>query len=85
MKSLTLHNIDDPLLSLVKEKAKAQNMSINQFLKDLIEKTLGYKKTKKARYFDEFKDVCGVWSPEQLQEFESNTKDFECIDPEDWR
>jgi hypothetical protein len=31
MKSLTLHNIDEPLLTLVKEKAKAQNMSIANF------------------------------------------------------
>jgi uncharacterized protein CbrC (UPF0167 family) len=85
MKSLTLHNIDEPLLALVKEKAKAQNMSINQFLKDVIEKTIGYKKAKKPRYIEDFKDVCGVWSQKQRLEFENNVKEFDTIDQEDWR
>ncbi len=85
MKSLTLHNIDEPLLALVKEKAKAQNVSINQFLKDLIEKTIGYKKNKTARYIEDFRDVCGVWSQEQRAEFENNVKDFERIDQDDWK
>jgi hypothetical protein len=85
MKSLTIHNIDEPLLSLVREKAKSQKMSINQFLKNLIEKSLGYKKEEKARYFDEFKDFCGIWSKEQRSEFENNIKEFEKIDLEDWQ
>lgn len=85
MKSLTLHNIDEPLLALVKEKANAQNVSINQFLKDLIEKTIGYKRAKTARFIDDFRDVCGVWSQEQRAEFESSVKDFEHVDQDDWK
>jgi hypothetical protein len=85
MKSLTLHNLEEPLLALVREKAKAQNMSINQFLRDLIEKTIGYKKNKQARYIDDFRDVCGVWSQEQRAEFENNVKDFDHIDKGDWQ
>lgn len=85
MKSITLHNIDEPLLALVKAKAKAQEMSINQFLKDLIERSIGYRRPAKARNYDDFKDLCGVWSPEQRKEFESGIKDFEMVDLDEWQ
>jgi len=85
MKSLTLHNIDEPLLALVKECAKSQNLSINQFLKDLIEKSIGYKRTKQPRFAADFKDICGVWTQEARLEFDNSINDFEKTDPEDWR
>lgn len=84
MKSLTLHNIDEPLLALVKEKAKEQKKSANQFLKELIEKSLGYKKPSFPPYYNDFKDLCGMWTHEDRTEFENNTKDFEEIEGNEW-
>ncbi len=85
MKSITLHNIDDSLLTLVKEHAKSQNQSINQFLKNLIERSIGYQKTKQPRFANDFKDICGVWTQEDRLEFENSIKEFEKTDPEDWQ
>jgi len=85
MKSLTLHNLEEPLLALLKETAKNHKMSINQFAKSLIEKSLGYKKSEQLPYYNDFKDFCGIWSKDELQEFENVTKQFEKIDQEDWK
>jgi hypothetical protein len=85
MKSLTIHNIDDPLLSLLKETAKHNHISINQFIKNLIENALGYKKAEKPKYYNEFKEFSNVWTVEEQKEFEKNTAGFGTIDKEDWQ
>lgn len=85
MKSLTLHNLEEPLLALLKETAKNHKMSINQFAKSLLEKSLGYKKSEQLQNYNQFKEFCGLWSSEELQEFENLAKKFENIDQEDWK
>ena len=85
MKSLTLHNIDEPLLTLVRENARIQKKSINQYLKEIIEHSLGYKKTSTPKYHDDFNGLCGVWSIDERFEFDDHVKEFEHIDQEDWQ
>jgi phage antirepressor YoqD-like protein len=60
MKSLTIHNLEEPLLNLVREKAKSSKLSINQFVKNLIENAIGYKKTEQPPYYNDFKQFCGI-------------------------
>ena len=41
MKSITIHNLDDKLDSLIREKAKKQGISLNKTIKTLLRKSLG--------------------------------------------
>jgi plasmid stability protein len=84
MKSLTIHNIDNSLLSLLREKAKREDKSINQTVKEIMELSVGIKSQKSVTCNAEFKDLCGVWSENDVREFENATGDFEKIDSEDW-
>jgi hypothetical protein len=85
MKSLTIHNIENSLLTLLREKAKKEDKSINQTVKEIMEQSVGIKSQKSDTYRSEFKDLCGVWSENDVREFETATGDFEKIDSEDWR
>lgn len=41
MKSITIHNVDDPLDRLLQERAKSQGMSLNKTIKFLLAESLG--------------------------------------------
>jgi len=85
MKSLTIHNIDDQLLSLLREKAKQEEKSINQMVKEIMELSVGIKRVRQNSTNSEFKDLCGVWSENDVQEFKKATKDFEAVNSSDWQ
>ena len=84
MKSITIHGIDQPLFSLLKSIADSEKTSLNQTIKRLLEKALGITPVDVQNKKDEFREFSGVWSNEDLDEFNKNTKNFEKIDPEDW-
>ncbi|MGB5615690.1 MAG: hypothetical protein WBM78_02535, partial [Desulfobacterales bacterium] len=43
MKSITIHGIDEPLVKLIKSKAKQEGLSINKTIKKILESSLGVK------------------------------------------
>ena len=84
MKSITIHNLDDPLDTLIREKAKSQGLSLNKTIKKLLAESLGlHPKDDKERQKD-FLDLCGSWSKQEASNFTKRIKDLEKIDPEDW-
>ncbi|MBN1129958.1 MAG: hypothetical protein JXA71_13275 [Chitinispirillaceae bacterium] len=85
MKSLTIHNIEDPLLALLREKAQREDKSINQTVKEMMELFVGIKTGRCDKHRSEFEDLFGVWSEEDAVEFKKATKDFEKIDTEEWK
>ena len=85
MKSLTIHNIEEPLLAMLRERAKKDEKSINQTIKEMIEKAVGIKVPNRDPHRSEFEGFSGVWSKTDVQEFEKATKDFEKIDKDDWK
>jgi len=85
MKSLTIHNIEEPLLALLREKAQKEDKSINQSVKEMMELSVGMKLPGRDKHKSEFEDLCGVWSTGDLHDFEKATKDFEKIDQDDWK
>jgi hypothetical protein len=85
MKSLTIHNIEEPLLTLLREKAQKEDKSINQSVKEMMELSVGMKLPGRDKHQSEFEDLCGVWSTSDLRDFEKATKDFEKIDQDDWK
>lgn len=85
MKSITIHGLDDPLDSLIRERAKLEGLSLNKTIKKLLAKTLGLKNEGQIAMEDEFCDLCGVWSDDDVKEFNHNTLELKKIDPEDWQ
>ncbi|RPI77580.1 MAG: hypothetical protein EHM45_08515 [Desulfobacteraceae bacterium] len=86
MKSITIHNIDGQLVELIKSKAKAKGTSVNKTILQLIEESLGIKSQGKGfKHRTDFSEFCGLWTKEDLAEFEKRTKEFEKIQPKDWK
>lgn len=84
MKSITIHDLDDPLNKLIRERAQQEGLSINKTIKKILADALGFNKTKQSKT-DEFNDLCGVWSVADHEEFTHKTADFERIDASDWK
>lgn len=76
MKSITIHNIDEPLAELIKSRARSEGMSINKTVKKLLEESLGVKPKDKAANLIDFEEFCGTWSDSELAEFEDATNEL---------
>jgi hypothetical protein len=85
MKSITLHNLDDQLTELITRRAREKGYSLNRTIKELLNKALGITPDPEKDKKQEFMDLFGVWSDEEYQEFEEQTKTFHKIDPDDWK
>jgi hypothetical protein len=85
MKSISIHGIDDPAYRLLKAKAQAEGLSINQTVKSIIEKSLGISSSVQEPHRKEFEDMCGTWSVREKEEFDKATEYFEKIDPDEWK
>lgn len=83
MTSITIHGLEEPLDSLIREKARQQGLSLNKTIKQLLAEALGVTPDIKTPRHN-FEDLCGVWSPEELEEFTRNTQEFSITDPRDW-
>jgi hypothetical protein len=85
MKSITIHDLDDKMDWMIRQRAKSLGLSLNRTIKKLLAKALGIEGTPQEDHSDEFMDLFGVWSEEDFVEFEAATGDFEKIDPGDWQ
>ena len=84
MKSITIHNLDDTLESLIKEKAKQNGLSLNRTIKMLLKKSFGLGTEVKEDHKNDFIDFSGKWSAKDEKEFNNNTKDLSKINSGDW-
>lgn len=82
MKSITIHGMDDELDRLIRERAADDGKSLNKTIKSLLEEALGVRPTRDHR--EEFMDLFGSWSTEDLRQFEQATEDLRQVDPGDW-
>ena len=85
MKSMTIHSMDEKLYKKIKNKAHENGLSLNKTIKRLLEEALGIKNEIDINNRDEFVEFLGVWSKEEMKEFELNIKDLESIDKSDWQ
>ena len=83
MTSITIHGLEDPLDSLIREKARQQGISLNKTIKQLLAESLGISQDIKKSQHD-FADLSGVWSSEELKEFTHTAQEFSITDPKDW-
>jgi len=84
MKSITIHDIDDNLEILIQHKARKEGLSIDKTIKKILEDALMRRSEMKKKNKNDFLDLFGVWSEEDVREFDNAVKDFETINPEDW-
>ena len=85
MKSITIHNLDDSLASLIQEKAKKEGLSLNKTIKNLLKKSLGIDADADNDHKSEFIDLFGVWSKQDENEFNRRINDLSKIDLQDWQ
>ena len=84
MTSITIHGLEDPLDSLIRERARQQGLSLNKAIKQVLAESLGVSQDGQKNRTD-FADLCGVWSQDDLAEFARNTQDFAIVDLNDWQ
>jgi len=84
MKSITIHGLDDPLDTLIRQRAKKNKTSLNKTIKQLLAEALGLKQDDQDNNNKDFQDLSGVWTKKEAIEFIKNTEDFEKIDEADW-
>ena len=85
MKSLTVHGVEEPLATLIKAKAESEGLSINKTIKKLQEECLGVKPQPDQKNLRDFETFCGLWTKDDLDEFEKKTSDLREIDDADWQ
>jgi len=82
MKSITIHNMDESLASMLSIVAQNNNLSINKTIKMLLGSALGIATSPKK--IADYSTFCGVWSESEQLEFDQNCADNEVVDPKDW-
>ena len=84
MKSITIHNLEDPLDTLIRQRAKEKKMSLNKTIKELLREALHLEPGDQPGRQKDFEDLFGVWSKAEAKAFSRKIEDFEKIDEADW-
>ena len=82
MKSITIHNLEDELYTLIRSEAKRNRRSMNQEIKEKLVNLFVDKAKKKPEA--SFKKYLGLWSEKEFIEFKENTAVFENISEKEW-
>jgi hypothetical protein len=85
MKSITIHGLDAKLYERIKEKARRQGLSLNKTIKNLLAMSLGLREPGEGNHREDFTEFFGVWTEEDVKEFNYAVSDFEKVDAGDWQ
>ncbi len=85
MTTLTVHALDTTLSRKLKAYAMEQQKSLNQSVKELLASALGITTPRTKDHRDDFVALCGVWSDQEVREFEKNTACFSEVDEGMWK
>jgi hypothetical protein len=84
MSTITLR-LDPIIDTQIRSQAKTKGTSPSQVINQLLKQALKTVTTKRQLKYRDLAEFCGTWTEEEYQEFKQATKDFERIDPEDWK
>ena len=86
LKTMTIRGLDPILIDKMKEFAKQQNQSLNQFVVETLMLHMGMKKEKKftAEYHD-LDHLFGIWSEKDFKRIQGKIDTERKIDKELWR
>jgi hypothetical protein len=87
MNSITLHNIEDSLYALLRQKARKEGKSLNRTIQELLTESVGMKRKaeKSWKRKDVYTELCGAMSAEELKKMQEAEKEFEVIEEKDWK
>ena len=86
LKTMTIRGLEPVLIDKMKEFAKQQNQSLNQFVVETLMLHMGMKKEKKftAEYHD-LDHLFGIWSEKDFKRIQGKIDSDRKIDKELWR
>lgn len=82
MTVLTIRGIDDELDAALRTEAKAQGLSVNALVRDLLRRGLGLGEGPHGHH--DLDPLAGTWSPADLESFRAATAPLEDVDPGLW-
>jgi len=86
MKTITIRGVDEPMSKTLRERARAESMSLNQYVLKLLRESLGLAKVRShTRRYRDLDYLIGGWTEEEFLEFEESQKPFAIIDEDLWR
>ncbi len=85
MKSITIHGLDDELDQSIRQRARKKGLSINKTLKEVLGEVFKTPVNRLQDNREEFVDLCGVWSEDDVLEFRNRLQECESIDKSDWQ
>ncbi len=85
MKAITIRNVDPLISSKLKQEARNNGTSVNQYLIDMIKQNLGLqKKTKYTNVYEDLDHLFGKWSNEEFEQIQGKIDSERQIDKELW-
>jgi len=85
VKSITIHNLDDSLETLIAQKAREKGLSLNKTVKLLLGQALGIQPGDHGNRRADFAEFSGLWSKTDQKQFEKKTEALRQVDAQDWR
>ncbi len=86
MKAITIRNIEPSVSAKLKQAAKAEGKSVNQFLVDMIKQNLGMQKKKRfSAVHNDLDHLFGRWSESEFDRIQSKIDRERKIDAELWK
>ena len=86
MSSLSIRGVDEKLSIILKEKAQNSNKSMNQYVLDLLKKSVGLKKDKKyTQVYNDLDHLFGRWSDSDFRKIQGKIDKERVIDEDLWK
>ncbi|MFN2267457.1 MAG: hypothetical protein ABR542_10675 [Desulfonatronovibrio sp.] len=85
MKSITIHNLEDPLDTLIRQKAKIDGNSLNKTVKNLLAQALQVPSQDEEERKEDFLEFFVVWSENDEAVFFTRIRELDIIHQEDWQ
>lgn len=84
MGSITIRGLDNEISEKIKEKARSENKSMNQWVLDILRQNTGLDKKKIMNEYHDLDHLMGTWSEKEYNEFKQNTSEFSKVDSKLW-
>ena len=85
MKTMTIRGLEPPLIDKLKEKAKKQDKSLNQFVIDTLKQHMGMNKEKKfTTEYHDLDHLFGKWTDKEFEKIQGKIDSERKIEKELW-
>ncbi len=85
MKSITIHGLDEHLDRTIRDLADREGLSMNKTIKKVLRSALGLDDQGITTRREQFTDLFGTWTKQDLVEFQENITSLSQVDPSDWQ